>query len=165
MGGAGLGDRFLGHVERCAVLLHLVDGAAGDVVRAWRTVRAELAEYGAGLPDKPELIGLNKSDAMTPRELSSRRAALAKASGCPVMVLSGVTGQGVPEVLRALQTQITSPSPLVGEGQGEGAGAERRFKGGVTPSPQPSPTRGEGAEGRRHPGLRITPIIATPDRA
>ena len=55
--GAGLGDRFLGHVERCAVLLHLVDGAAGDVVRAWRTVREELAAYGGGLADKPELIG------------------------------------------------------------------------------------------------------------
>ena len=63
--GAGLGDRFLGHVERCAVLLHLVDGAAGDVVRAWRTVREELAAYGGGLADKPELIGLNKADAMT----------------------------------------------------------------------------------------------------
>src|SRR6476469_6817626 len=59
--GAGLGDRFLGHVERCAVLLHLVDGAAGEVVHAWRTVREELAAYGGGLADKPELIALNKS--------------------------------------------------------------------------------------------------------
>jgi len=159
--GAGLGDRFLGHVERCAVLLHLVDGAAGDVVRAWRTVRAELADYGGGLADKPELIGLNKADAMTQRQVSARRAALAKASGRPVMVLSGVSGQGVPEVLRALQTMVTagrlsSPSPLVGEGRGEGAGARN-------PSSQPSPPRGEGAE-RRHPGLRITPIPVTPDR-
>src|ERR1700678_4466794 len=104
--GAGLGDRFLGHVERCAVLLHLVDGAAGDVVRAWRTVREELASYGAGLAEKPELIGLNKADAMTPREASARLAALRKASGRPVMLLSGVTGQGVPEVLRALQNII-----------------------------------------------------------
>ena len=100
--GAGLGDRFLGHVERCAVLLHLVDGAAGDVVRAWRTVREELAAYGAGLADKPELIGLNKADAMTPREASARLAALRKASGQEVMLLSGVTGQGVPEALRRL---------------------------------------------------------------
>ena len=104
--GAGLGDRFLGHVERCAVLLHLVDGAAGDVVRAWRTVREELLAYGGGLADKPELIGLNKADAMTPREASSRAAALRKASGHPVMLLSGVTGQGVPELLRALQNTI-----------------------------------------------------------
>ena len=104
--GAGLGDRFLGHVERCDVLLHLVDGAAGDVVRAWRTVREELLAYGGGLADKPELIGLNKADAMTPREASSRAAALRKASGRPVMLLSGVTGQGVPELLRALQNTI-----------------------------------------------------------
>jgi GTP-binding protein len=106
--GAGLGTRFLGHVERCAVLLHLVDGAAGDVVRAWRTVREELAAYGGGLADKPELIGLNKADAMTPREASARKSALAKASGRPVMLLSGVTGQGVPEVLRALQATINA---------------------------------------------------------
>jgi GTP-binding protein len=104
--GAGLGDRFLGHVERCAVMLHLVDGAAGDVVRAWRTVREELAAYGGGLAEKSELIGLNKIDAMTPRETSARAAALRKASGRPVMLLSGVTGQGVPEVLRALQNMI-----------------------------------------------------------
>jgi GTP-binding protein len=104
--GAGLGDRFLGHVERCAVMLHLVDGAAGDVVRAWRTVRDELAAYGGGLAEKPELIGLNKIDAMTSREASARAAALRKASGRPVMLLSGVTGQGVPEVLRALQNII-----------------------------------------------------------
>ena len=104
--GSGLGDRFLGHVERCAVLLHLVDGAAGDVVRAWRTVRDELTAYGGGLAEKPELIGLNKSDAMTPREASARAAALRKASGRPVMLLSGVTGQGVPEALRALQNMI-----------------------------------------------------------
>jgi GTP-binding protein len=105
--GAGLGDRFLGHVERCAVLLHLVDGAAGDVVEAWRTVRAELAAYDAGLAAKPELIGLNKADAMTPRQASSRRAALARASGQPVYLLSGATQQGVPEVVQALQTAIT----------------------------------------------------------
>src|SRR6201995_5612152 len=81
--GAGLGDRFLGHVERCAVLLHLVDGAAGDVVKAWRTVRGEMAAYGGGLAEKPEIIGLNKSDSMSPRETSSRLAALRKAAGRP----------------------------------------------------------------------------------
>jgi len=106
--GAGLGDRFLGHVERCAVLLHLVDGSAGNVVKAWRTVRDELTEYGGGLADKPEIIGLNKTDAMTPREISARAAALRKASGKRVMLLSGVSGQGVPEVLRALQDVVTA---------------------------------------------------------
>ena len=104
--GAGLGHRFLGHVERCAVLLHLIDGAAGDVVKAWRTVRSEMQAYGGGLADRPEIIGLNKSDAMTPRETSSRLTALRKASGRPVHLLSGATGQGVPGLLRILQTTI-----------------------------------------------------------
>jgi GTP-binding protein len=106
--GAGLGTRFLGHVERCAVLLHLVDGAAGRVVCAWRTIRDELDAYGGGLADKPEIIALNKCDAMTPREISARRAALAKASGRPVMVMSGVSGEGVPEVLQALWAAIAA---------------------------------------------------------
>jgi GTP-binding protein len=106
--GAGLGDRFLGHVERCAVLLHLVDGAAGNVVRAWRTVREELAAYGGGLADKPEVIGLNKADAMTPREASTRAAALRKASGRPVMLLSGATGDGVASVLRTLANTVAA---------------------------------------------------------
>jgi GTP-binding protein len=105
--GSGLGDRFLGHVERCAVLVHLIDGAAGGVVDAWRTVRHELIEYGGGLADKPEVIVLNKADSMSPREISSRRAALAKASGATVMVASGVSGAGVQEVLRVLQNIIT----------------------------------------------------------
>jgi len=104
--GAGLGDRFLGHVERCAVLLHLVDGAAGNVVRAWRTVREELRAYGGGLADKPELLVLNKSDAMTPREATSRRAAGAKASGQEVMLLSGATQDNLPVVLRALMARV-----------------------------------------------------------
>ncbi|MBW4023344.1 MAG: GTPase ObgE [Proteobacteria bacterium] len=104
--GIGLGDRFLGHVERCAALLHLVDGAAGSVVDAWRTVRDELDAYGGGLADKPEILVLNKSDAMSPRELSARRSALAKASGKPVFVASGVSREGVPEILRSLMTIV-----------------------------------------------------------
>jgi len=104
--GAGLGDRFLGHVERCAVLLHLVDGAAGNVVRAWRTIREELRAYGGGLAEKPELLVLNKSDAMTPREAVSRRAALAKASGQEVMLLSGATQDNLPVVLRTLMARV-----------------------------------------------------------
>ncbi|HUM08770.1 MAG TPA: GTPase ObgE [Acidocella sp.] len=104
--GTGLGDRFLGHVERCAVLLHLIDGAAGQVVDAWRTIRHELEAYGGGLAEKPEIIVLNKTDAMTQREFSSRRAALAKASGAVVMGICAVTGEGVPQVLRTLQNVI-----------------------------------------------------------
>jgi GTP-binding protein len=104
--GAGLGDRFLGHVERCAVLLHLIDGAAGDVVAAWRTVRAELSSYGGGLAEKPEILVLNKSDAMTPREISARRSALARASGRPVLIMSGVTRAGLDAVLSALWENV-----------------------------------------------------------
>jgi GTP-binding protein len=106
--GAGLGQKFLGHVERCAVLLHLVDGAAGEVTKAYRTVRAELEAYGQSLADKPELVALNKTDAMTPREIAARRAALAKAAGKPVMLLSGATREGVDAVLRALAASIRS---------------------------------------------------------
>ena len=104
--GAGLGDRFLGHVERCAVLLHLVDGTASSPVKSWRTVREELVSYGGGLAEKPELLVLNKIDAMTPREISARRGALRRASGQEVMLLSGATGQGLPEVTRALMDRV-----------------------------------------------------------
>jgi GTPase len=100
--GAGLGDRFLGHVERCAALLHLVDGSQPDPVRAWQTVRAELEGYGGGLSAKTELVALNKTDAMTPQARTSRRKALERAVGGPVHLISGVTSEGVPVVLRAL---------------------------------------------------------------
>ena len=119
--GTGLGDRFLGHVERCAVILHLVDGAAGDVVAAWRTVRHELEAYGAGLVDKPEIIALNKSDSMSAREASSRATALRRASGAEVAVISGVSQAGVPALLRRLQDVITAERA----GRGDARGAER----------------------------------------
>ena len=104
--GAGLGDRFLGHVERCAVLLHLVDGTQADPGEAWRVVRAELAGYGGGLADKPEIVALNKADAMTPQARSSRLKALERATGGPVLLLSGATGDGVPDALRILADAV-----------------------------------------------------------
>jgi len=104
--GAGLGDRFLGHVERCAVLLHLIDGTQADPAQAYRTIRGELAGYGGGLADKPEIVALNKADAMTPQALVSRRKALERACGHPVHLISGATGEGVPLVLRALADTI-----------------------------------------------------------
>ncbi len=104
--GAGLGDRFLGHVERCSVLLHLIDGTAKSPVAAWRTVREELHAYGGGLADKPELLVLNKVDAMTPHEIGVRRAALRRASGQDVMLLSGATGENLPAVIRALMDRV-----------------------------------------------------------
>jgi GTP-binding protein len=106
--GAGLGDRFLGHVERCGVLLHLVDGAAGEVARAYRTVRRELEAYGGGLAGKPEIVALNKTDAMTPRQAAARRAALQRACGQPVLLLSGATRDGTDTALRALWQVIAA---------------------------------------------------------
>ena len=104
--GAGLGTRFLGHVERCAVLLHLIDGSQPDPVRAYETVRAECEDYGGGLIDKPEIIALNKTDAMTPQARASRVKALERATGRPVRLISGVTGEGVQETLRELADTI-----------------------------------------------------------
>jgi GTP-binding protein len=106
--GAGLGTRFLGHVERCKVLLHLVDGSAADPARAYRTIRRELAEYGHGLESRPELVALNKADAMTPQARISRVKALSRAAGKPVMLISGASGEGVPELLRALADMIAA---------------------------------------------------------
>ncbi|MDP6351837.1 MAG: GTPase ObgE, partial [Alphaproteobacteria bacterium] len=104
--GQGLGDRFLGHIERCRVLLHLIDGTEADVAGAWRTVRAELDAYGHGLADKPEIVGLNKLDALNDALVAERRAALAAATGAPVVALSGVSGAGVAEALDLLRVEI-----------------------------------------------------------
>ncbi len=100
--GAGLGDRFLGHAERCSVVLHLIDGTQSEIVRAYKTIRHELEAYGHGLAKKPEIVVLNKSDAIPVSALSRKRAALVKASDGEVLTMSGATGDGVPEVLRAL---------------------------------------------------------------
>jgi GTP-binding protein len=100
--GVGLGDRFLGHVERCRVLLHLVDGATGDAGEAYKTVRAELSAYGHELADKPEIVALNKADAMSPEDIKEQTARLKRAAKKTPLVLSAVSGDGVAEVLRAL---------------------------------------------------------------
>ncbi len=105
--GAGLGTRFLGHIERCRVLLHLVDGTAEDVADAYRTVRTELAAYGgADLQTKPEIVALNKIDALSPEDRAERRAALAEAAGCAVLEISGAGGDGVQDALRQLWRAI-----------------------------------------------------------
>ena len=100
--GSGLGDRFLGHIERCRVLLHLIDGTAGDAGKAYKTIRAELSAYGHGLAEKPELVALNKADAMSPAEIKRQAARLARAAKKSPLVVSGVSGEGVTEVVRAL---------------------------------------------------------------
>jgi GTPase len=100
--GVGLGDRFLGHVERCRVLLHLIDGTVGDAGKAYKTVRAELEAYAHGLADKPEIVALNKMDAMTTDEIKRQAARLKRAAKTPPLIVSAATGTGVPQVLRAL---------------------------------------------------------------
>ncbi len=101
--GAGIGDRFLGHVERCAALLHLVDGAGEDVAADYKTVRTELIAYSNDLAAKTEIVALNKIDALTDEEITAKKAALTEAAGQPVVVISGVTGAGVTPLLGDLQ--------------------------------------------------------------
>jgi len=100
--GVGLGDRFLGHTERCRVLLHLVDATSEDVAAAYKVIRGELEAYGNGLEDKPEIVALSKCDALTPEEIKKQAAKLKKACKKAPLVLSSASRQGVPEVLRAL---------------------------------------------------------------
>src|SRR6478609_5199993 len=100
--GSGLGDRFLGHIERCRVLLHLVDGTGEHAGEAYKTVRAELSAYGHELVDKLEIVALNKADALTPEELKQQLARLKRAAKKTPLVMSAVTGEGVREALRAL---------------------------------------------------------------
>jgi GTPase len=104
--GAGLGDRFLGHIERCRVLLHLVDGTGEHAGQSYKTVRAELEAYGHGLVDKPEIVALNKADALSPEDLKQQLARLKRAAKKTPLVLSAATGAGVVEALRALQAEI-----------------------------------------------------------
>ena len=104
--GIGLGDRFLGHVERCRALLHLVDGTGEHAGKAYKTVRAELEAYGHALADKPEVVALNKADALTPTQLSEQTARLKRAAKKTPLVVSAATGAGVPAVLRALRRAI-----------------------------------------------------------
>jgi GTP-binding protein len=106
--GKGLGDRFLGHVERCRVLLHLIDGTAGAeaVVDAYKTIRAELAAYGGGLAEKPEVVALNKIDALREEDIDEIRARLREVAGQDVLAISGVAGINVTDALRALRKFI-----------------------------------------------------------
>jgi GTP-binding protein len=104
--GRGLGDTFLGHVERCAVLLHLLDGTSETLGDDYAVIVGELEAYGEGLSEKPRVLGLNKVDALSPEEADAAAAVLEEASGMTVHRLSGATGQGVTEVLRALRAAI-----------------------------------------------------------
>jgi GTP-binding protein len=104
--GAGLGVRFLGHVERTAVLVHLVDGTQEDVAGAWKTVRHELESYGHELGGKSEILALSKVDALDPATRKAKAAELKKAAKQPVRLVSGVSGEGVTELLREAFQQV-----------------------------------------------------------
>jgi GTP-binding protein len=93
-------------VERTSVLIHMIDGTETDVAQAWRTVRDELNAYGEGLTDKTELVALNKIDALDAETRKARRAALAKATGQKPFMVSGVSGEGVTELLRAAFAEV-----------------------------------------------------------
>ena len=104
--GSGLGDRFLGHIERCGVLLHLVDGTQADPLTAYTTIRKELEAYGAGLNKKFEVVGITKADAMSPEHSQSVMKDFKNLIGCPVHLLSAPTRLGLNDVLSDLLVKI-----------------------------------------------------------
>ncbi|MEY3905275.1 MAG: GTPase ObgE [Pseudomonadota bacterium] len=120
--GAGIGDRFLGHIERCRVLLHLVDATGDDPVGAYRVVRKELEKYGADLTDKIEIIGLNKIDAIDPADLKKLTTKLKRASKSEVLLLSGASGDGIPAVLDRLTDAVGSAARIRAAEDGEEKG-------------------------------------------
>lgn len=104
--GAGLGDRFLGHIERCGVLLHLIDATGEDPAAAWRTVRAELAAYGGDLEDKPEILAFSKTDALPAEDVEALRDLFEEETGQRPMALSSAAGTGVREALGLLMEHV-----------------------------------------------------------
>jgi GTP-binding protein len=117
--GAGVGDRFLGHIERCRVLLHLVDANNEDVADAYAIVRSELDAYGAGLADKPQIVALNKSDTLDDEMLDALADELEAEAGVKPFRLSGATGDGVEAVLDALLAHLTPPGQDGEEHEGD----------------------------------------------
>ena len=104
--GKGIGDRFLGHIERCGVLLHLVDGTAGDAATAYRTIRRELVAYGAGIAGKAEIVALSKADALGAGEIDAGLAALSDAGAAEPFALSAVSGAGIETALNRIADAI-----------------------------------------------------------
>ena len=113
--GRGLGTQFLAHVERCKVLLHLVDGTSATIVKDYRTIVTELEAYSDILGDKTRVLALNKCDALDAKAIGTKRRALEKASGGPVLVISGVAQTGITEALRAIYAQIVAANGVVVE--------------------------------------------------
>ena len=110
--GAGIGDRFLGHIERCRVLLHLIDATGDDPVEAFRIVTDELAAYGGGLDEKPQLVALNKGDLLGQELMEDIADQLREEAGVEdVFIISGATGEGVGALLDAVLPMLDAPAP------------------------------------------------------
>jgi len=181
--GVGLGDRFLGHAERCASILHLIDGTGDGVAKAYKTIRAELKAYGHGLDEKPEIVALNKVDAIPERELAKKRAALEKACGHKVHMISGVSGEGITTVLRAMAREINQRRvERAEEAQFRRPARQPRtrierqtvnYKAPVVPQPRlvaqpavksPAPAKTVSSKGRAKVGLRLAKAKAAKAR-
>ncbi|MGJ4892535.1 GTPase ObgE [Bradyrhizobium sp. HKCCYLRH3099] len=134
--GAGLGDRFLGHVERCRVLLHLVDATCEHAGKAYKTVRHELEAYGGELTDKVEIVALNKIDAVEPDELKKQRDRLKRAAKKTPLLISGATGEGVKDALRKL-ADVISEQPVSNK-------AKNAVENAATEEPWAAPTPPQG---------------------
>jgi GTPase len=104
--GVGLGTRFLGHVERCKAILHLIDGTSEDIIGAYQTIRHELELYGQGLAEKPEILALNKCDSLTEDAIKEKSKALHEVTGKDVFNISSVSHLGIPHVLDALLSYV-----------------------------------------------------------
>ena len=118
--GAGLGTRFLGHLERTAVLIHLIDATDSDPVAAWRTIRGELLAYGAGLESKPEIVALNKVDALDAVARKKAARAVEKACGQAPHLVSAVSGEGLKTLLRAAFARVRPAEAITAAGYAEG---------------------------------------------
>ncbi|HEY4078445.1 MAG TPA: GTPase ObgE [Rhizomicrobium sp.] len=160
--GIGLGDRFLGHAERCASILHLIDGTSDAIAKTYKTIRAELEAYGHGLREKPEIVALNKVDAISQAQVAKKRAALEKACGHKVHVISGVSGEGINTVLRAMTREINARRTLRAQEAEYGRPApvlrtraerqSRNFNAPVVPQPRV----------KRPEPVKIAPVAKTP---
>ncbi len=111
--GAGVGDRFLGHVERTRLLLHLVDGSAEDPLEGWRIVRGELEGYGAGLDAKPEIIALTKADLLDDNQRTEVAQALAEESGETIFPISAPLDEGLEPLLDAIIERLGSAAEQI----------------------------------------------------
>jgi GTP-binding protein len=122
--GAGIGDRFLGHIERCKILLHLVDATGDDPVEAWQTVTKELEKYGGGLSEKPQILALNKADLLDDELMADIASQLRAAGAEHVLPVSGATGAGLDAALDKILEAVGENSSIERKGQPTGPSDE-----------------------------------------